>query len=197
MLTAIAFVTIAQAAQTYAPNGPQLRFTMSSGKSFVITTDPRTSPRTVTHIMNLVNAGFYDRQRVHRVENWVTQWGAPASKTEPMMVKDKKTGKLDLNEKVGDGGSGHDLPFEGSETIDFVRGVAGIASEGLQLGGDSQIFVLKKDALRLFNSYAVLGKVTEGMATVDGIQFGDRFARVIVVGTPAQKQAQKSPKKKH
>lgn len=182
MINVIATIVLAHAGMqaAYHPTGPQIKFTMSSGKSFVITTDPTASPKTVAHIVKLVRSGFYDRQRIHRVENWVTQWGAPASKTEPLMVG--KGAKRELNEKVGDGGSGANLPFEGSQTIDFVRGIAGIASEGLQQGGDSQIFVLKKDAIRLFNSYAVLGKVTEGMATVDGIKFGDRIARATILG---------------
>lgn len=182
MLTVIASIVLAHAgAQAYNPTGPAIKFTMANGKSFVVTTDPKTSPKTVSHVLALVKSGFYDRQRIHRVESWVTQWGAPASKSEPMMVKGKD-GKMSLNDKVGDGGSGHDIPFEGSQTIDFVRGVVGIASEGLQMGGDSQLFVLKKDTLRLFNSYAILGKVSEGMATVDAIKFGDRITKATVMG---------------
>lgn len=185
MLTVIASIVLAHAgAQAYNPSGPAIKFTMANGKSFVVTTDPKTSPKTVSHVLALVKKGFYDRQRIHRVESWVTQWGAPASKNEPMMVKGKD-GKMSLNDKVGDGGSGHDIPFEGSQTIDFVRGVVGIASEGLQMGGDSQLFVLKKDTLRLFNSYAILGKVSEGMATVDAIKFGDRITKASVIGAKA------------
>jgi peptidylprolyl isomerase len=75
---------------------------------------------------------------------------------------------------MGDGGSGHDVPFEMSE-VDYDRGVVGVASEGLQRGGDSQLFVLKKPAYRLYHSYAVVGKVTSGMDVVDGIKKGDRI----------------------
>jgi cyclophilin family peptidyl-prolyl cis-trans isomerase len=66
--------------------------------------------------------------------------------------------------------------------VDFKRGVVGIASTGLQLPGDSQIFILKKDTLRLYHSYAVLGKVTKGMAVVDAIQVGDRIKSIKPVG---------------
>lgn len=166
----------------YRPSGPKVRFTMSSGRSFVVTTDPKSSPLTVAHILRLVRQGFYDGQRVHRVENWVTQWGAPASRKEPLDVRDKKTGKMKQNDRVGDGGSGKDIEkFEMSE-VDFHRGVVGIASNGLQLPGDSQLFVLKKDWLRLYHSYAAVGKVTQGMDVVDAIKRGDRIrsAQVIV-----------------
>ncbi|MEQ1822981.1 MAG: peptidylprolyl isomerase [Fimbriimonadaceae bacterium] len=153
-------------ASAFQPTGPKIVVTMQGGKSFTITTDKAGSPKTVTHIAALIKKGFYDCQRIHRVEPWVTQWGAPASKTKPM-----------TDEAVLGGGSGKDMPFEGSKW-DYYRGVVGIASEGLQLGGDSQIFVLKKDAFRLFGSYAVLGKVTSGMGVVDNIKKGDRIKSV-------------------
>lgn len=165
----------------YKPTGPKIRFTMQSGRSFVITTDPKSSPKTVAHIIALVRRGFYDRQRIHRVEYWVTQWGAPASRNQPLDVKDPKTGKMAQNEKVGDGGSGKNIPaFEMSE-VDYYRGVVGIASDGLQRPGDSQLFVLKRDAQRLYHSYAAVGKVTQGMDVVDAIKRGDRIrsARVL------------------
>ena len=114
--------------KTYSPSGPVIQVTMEHGGAFDITTDPVTSPKTVAHILALVKTGFYDGQRVHRVEPWVTQWGAPESKNLPLMVKDK-TGKMVVNEKVGDGGSGRDIPaFEPAPNVDFTRGVVGIAT---------------------------------------------------------------------
>jgi len=157
-------------ADTYHPHGPKIEFTMASGKSFVITTDPKDSPITVAHIIGLVRRHFYDKQRVHRVEDWVTQWGDPLSKTAPMSDKN-----------MGDGGSGHDVKFEMSE-VDWDTSLVGVAAEGLQLGGDSQLFVLKKPAWRLYHSYAVVGKVTKGMEVVDGIKKGDRIRSARMLG---------------
>jgi cyclophilin family peptidyl-prolyl cis-trans isomerase len=168
-------------AADYRPSGPKVRFTMASGKSFVITTDPKSSPLTVAHILGLVRKGFYDGQRVHRVESWVTQWGAPASRNEPLDVKDPKTGRTVQNERVGDGGSGKDIAKFEMADVDFHRGVVGIASTGLQVPGDSQLFILKKDTFRLYRSYAVVGKVTSGMDVVDGIKRGDRFRRAQIL----------------
>lgn len=168
MLLAVA-IPIQDSPDAFQPTGPRLVVTMQSGKSFTITTDQKGSPKTVEHILGLVNKKFYDRQRIHRVEHWVTQWGAPASKT-----KDLTT------EEVLGGGSGKDIAFEESKW-DYHRGVVGIASTGLQVGGDSQIFILKKDAFRLYRSYAVLGKVTSGMDTVDGIKKGDRIRTMRVM----------------
>ncbi|HEY3783138.1 MAG TPA: peptidylprolyl isomerase [Fimbriimonadaceae bacterium] len=157
-------------ASTYHPNGPKIEFEMANGKTFVITTDPKTSPKTVKHILELVMQHFYNRQRVHRVEDWVTQWGDPLSKTAPMSDK-----------KMGDGGSGHDVPFE-NNNVDWDRSLVGVASDGLQRGGDSQLFVLKKPAWRLYHSYAVVGKVTKGMDVVDSIKKGDKIRNAWVIG---------------
>lgn len=153
----------------YTPSGPVVEVTVEGRGTFRITTDPKTSPKTVEHILSLVRSGFYDRQRVHRVEYWVTQWGAPASKDKP----------IDSDEVLG-GGSGKQLPFEMSD-VDFVRGIVGVASTGLQVGGDSQLFIIKQDRLYLWRSYAVVGKVTQGMDVVDRIQRGDRLTRMRVL----------------
>lgn len=158
-----------QSSPSYNPKGPVIEFRVAGRGIFQITADTKASPKTVEHIIALVKKGFYNRQRVHRVEPWVTQFGDPLSKTAPMTHK-----------QMGEGGSGKDVPFEMSE-VDFTRGVCGIASTGLQIGGDSQIFILKKDTYRLYHSYAVLGKVTKGMDVVDRIKKGDRItsARVL------------------
>ncbi|MCL6623423.1 MAG: peptidylprolyl isomerase [Fimbriimonadales bacterium] len=169
-----------QAQTEYSPQGPILVVTVEKRGVFEITTDPKSSPKTVAHIVSLAKKGFYDRQRIHRVESWVIQWGAPASRDKPLN-----------SEEVLGGGSGKQLPFEESE-VDFTRGVCGIASTGLQVGGDSQIFILKRDWLRLWRSYAVLGKVTRGMEVVDKIRLGDRILR-ITVRENSKKPASKKP----
>ena len=177
-MTALIVALLLQA-DKYQPTGPRIEVTMANRKTFVIATDPKTSPKTVDHILSLVKKKFYDRQRVHRVEHWVTQWGAPASRDQPFEIKGKD-GKMTLNPAVGDGGSGKDVPFEESQQ-DFYRGIVGVASTGLQVGGDSQLFILKKDTLRLFRSYAVVGKVIQGMDVIDKIKRGDRIVSMKVL----------------
>ncbi|MCH8275126.1 MAG: peptidylprolyl isomerase [Armatimonadetes bacterium] len=157
-----------QAPPEYKPAGPVLVIMVENRGTFEITTDPKASPKTVEQIVRLIKKGFFDRQRFHRVESWVVQWGAPASRDKPLDSED-----------VLDGGSGHQLPFEESQ-VDYYRGVVGIASTGLQVGGDSQIFILKRDCLRYWRSYAVLGKVTKGMDVVDKLKRGDRITKIRV-----------------
>lgn len=153
----------APAQDDYRPNGPRIAVTLESGRTFTITTDPESSSKTVAYILQLCRSRFYDQQRIHRSEPWVVQWGAPASKDEP----------LD-SDAVRSGGSGKQLPFEES-SVDFKRGVVGVASTGLQVGGDSQLFILRKDTERLWRSYAVVGLVTAGMDVVDAMPVGTRI----------------------
>jgi cyclophilin family peptidyl-prolyl cis-trans isomerase len=148
------------AVQGYHPSGPKIEVELSGHRTFIITTDPKGSPLTTKGILRLVKGGFYDGQRVHRVESWVVQWGDPQSKT--LSAGDSR---------LGTQGSGHPLPFEDGGA-NFTRGIVGIASTGTGVGGDSQLFVLTKDAVYLNHGYAVLGKVTEGMKVVAAISVG-------------------------
>lgn len=153
----------------YHPHGPLIVVTMGSGARFTIETDPKGSPDTVSKILRLVRRGFYDGQRVHRVESWVVQWGDPVS-------------RKGMNAKgLGDGGSGIPIQFEERPDVDFTRGIVGIASEGLQRGGDSQLFIIKTDRLYLYRSYAVVGRVISGMDVVGRIEKGDKVRSMRVV----------------
>ncbi len=135
MVLAATLVLGFQGTKVYAPAGPKLQVVVQGRGSFEITTDPKSSPKTVAGVIALVRRGFYNQHRFHRVEPWVVQWGDPAS----------RTGSLD-NPAIGSGGSGKALPFEGSR-VAFRRGVVGIASTGARVGGDAQLFVLTKDAV--------------------------------------------------
>lgn len=148
--------------------GPRLQVTMSNGKSFVIQTAERESPRTVKRIVALVEQGFYNGIRFHRVEPWVVQWGDPKSKQ-----------SVDAP-GVGGGGSGQGLPFEESK-IPFTEGTVGVASTGMKVGGDSQLFVLTRAATHLNGNYAVLGRVVSGMDVVKAIERGDTISKIVVL----------------
>lgn len=160
---------LALAPQVYNPTGPKLVFTMEGGKSFTIATDAKGSPKTVKRIVELAKSKFYNGIRVHRVEPWVVQWGDPISKK-----------SIDPASGVGTSGSGKQLPFEKSN-VEFVRGIVGVASTGFGVGGDSQLFILKKDATHLNGGYAVVGKVVKGMDVVDKLEVGSRIKSVKVI----------------
>jgi hypothetical protein len=54
----------------------------TSRGTFEVETYPDDAPRTVAHIVALVERGFYDGQRIHRaVPAFVVQWGDPRTRT--------------------------------------------------------------------------------------------------------------------
>lgn len=128
----------------------------------VLELDSTKAPKTVAQITRLIKSGFYDGQRIHRVEDWVIQWGDPQSKQDDF-----------LQVAVGTQGSGNPLDFEDSG-IPHIRGVLSMASTGERVGGDSQMFILRKDSQFLDGNYASFGKVLEGMDVVDNIQQWDK-----------------------
>ncbi len=133
---------------------------------------PAKAPKTVVQILRLIDTGFYNGQRIHRVEDWVIQWGDPQS---------KKPNWKQL--PVGSRGSGKNLPFE-SNDIKMGPGVVAMASTGAMVGGDSQIFILTsasgRSAPSLQGNYAAFGKVVSGMNVIPKIQSGDaiRMSRI-------------------
>ena len=147
---------------------PDLKVTMGSGKSFVIHTDGMAAPKTVARIVQLVKSKFYDGQRFHRVEDWVVQWGAPQSK------------KSVDDPAVGNGGTGKNMPFEPGR-ISFTKGVCGVASTGAGLGGDSQLFIVKRDSTFLNGKYSSWVKVTSGMDVVANIKRGDMIKSISII----------------
>lgn len=145
----------------------QLVVTFTNGKSFTIEVDAKNAPKTAAHIMALVKKKFYDGQRFHRVEDWVVQWGDPGSKK---------------SLEVGGGGSGKNMPFEAGK-LSFKKGVVGIASTGAKVGGDSQLFVVRRDSTFLDGSYAAMGRVTKGMDVIMNLKRGDTIKSMKVVVT--------------
>lgn len=139
---------------------------------------PKKAPKTVERIVGFIEDGYYDKQRFHRVESWVVQWGSPSSRNT----------NLD-DPSVGSGGSGMQiLPFETNDIV-MEAGTLAMASTGAKVGGDSQVFILTSalgadQAQFLQGSYAAFGKVTSNMEAVDRIQKGDYLEMKVVEKTP-------------
>lgn len=143
--------------------GPKIVVNMANGKSFTIQTDEKGAPKTVAGIAALVKKGFYDGQRVHRVERgFVIQWGDPKSRN-----------GVDTP-GVGSGNNAPALPFEAGR-LPFTKGVVGIASTGAGTGGDCQLFVMLGPAPSLNGGYSAMGRVVDGMNVVMNIQKGDKI----------------------
>jgi peptidyl-prolyl cis-trans isomerase B (cyclophilin B) len=157
-------------ASTLSPGvGPIVVVETEKG-TFEFETYPNEAPKTVKHIIALVNKRFYNGQRVHRVvPGFVVQMGEPASR--------------DMTKKAqwGTGGSGTPIgAAEFSKTRTHVLGAVAMAHAGDAAQADSQFYVTLAPQPRLDGAYAVFGKVISGMEVVQKLAVDDRIVRVTV-----------------
>ena len=120
--------------------------------------DRERSPKTVDNFLKLVESGFYDGVRFHRViKGFMIQSGDPLSK--------------DLSKKSvwGTGGPGYkfDDEIKGGET--YKRGTLAMANSGPNTNG-SQFFIVTAEDSHLPASYTVFGNVVSGIDTALKIQ---------------------------
>lgn len=141
--------------------------------TFEFETYPDEAPKTVEHILRLVRRGFYNGQRIHRVEpKFVVQWGDP--RTRDMT-------KRDTWGRGPGGGSGRPVGVaEFSKKRLHVRGAVGMAHAGDPTQADSQIYVLLGNRPALDGKYVVFGKVISGMDVVDKLEVTDIVKRMSV-----------------
>lgn len=119
---------------------------------------PDLMPITVANFDKLVQSGFYNGLKFHRVEDWVIQGGDPKGN--------------------GTGGPGWSIKLETNPQLRNVRGAVAMARAMDPDSAGSQFYILKKDASWLDGQYAVFGKVIQGMDVVDQIEAGDQMQAV-------------------
>jgi len=122
------------------------------------------SPITAGNFKKLVEEGFYDGTRFHRViDGFMIQGGDPLSKDE------------NLKDEWGTGGPGYAIDDEFIDGLSNVRGTIAMANSGPNTGG-SQFFINLVDNLNLDwdkgdprSKHPVFGRVISGMDVVDKI----------------------------
>ena len=156
-------------APTVAATAQTAVVTMESGGQVTLEFWPDVAPNHVKNFTGLAGKGFYDGQRVHRVEpKFVVQFGDPLSKTASMD-----------DPRVGSGGSGKTLKAEFNKKP-FDRGVLGMARTSDPHSAGSQVYLMLGPAHFLNGQYTAFGKVTKGMEVVDKIKVGDRIKSIKV-----------------
>ena len=114
---------------------------------------PEVAPNHVARIKELVNSGFYDGLKFHRViAGFMAQTGDPLGN--------------------GTGGSGKNLNAEFNNER-HIRGTLSMARAQDPNSADSQFFICLDDAPHLNGQYTVWGQVIDGMEYVDGIKKGE------------------------
>lgn len=115
--------------------------------------DPLTAPFTVSAIAEYTRAGKYNNTPFHRViSNFVKQGG-------------------DFSMKNGSGTVPEIIPTEPTAGT-FERGIAGVASSGIDTEG-SQFFFTINWSPHLDGNYTIFGRAVRGMEIVDKIRVGD------------------------
>lgn len=138
-----------------ANNNPIVTIEMQNGDIMKLELYPDVAPNTVNNFISLVNKGFYDGIKFHRViRGFMIQGGDP--------------------EGTGMGGPGYSIKGEFTynnfkNDIKHTAGVISMARSQRPDSAGSQFFIMHKDAPHLDGSYAAFGKITEGMDIVNRI----------------------------
>jgi cyclophilin family peptidyl-prolyl cis-trans isomerase len=149
--------------------GPSIVVVETEKGTFEFETYPNEAPKTVAHIVGLINKRFYNGQRVHRVvPGFVMQFGDQQTRD---MTKEKMWGRIE-GPQVG--------VAEFSKLRRHVRGAVALAHNGDASKADTQMYVTLADTPRLDGKYVVFGKVISGMDVVDKLKYADRIVRVTV-----------------
>ena len=135
---------------------------MADGGDIVIELFEKEAPGTVQNFIDLINKGFYNGLRFHRViPGFVAQGGCPNGN--------------------GTGGPGYTIKDElVGNPHKHERGALSMAHRGPNTGG-SQFFIVYEPQPHLDGVHTVFGKVIEGMDVVDGIQQGAIMETVEVI----------------
>ena len=182
----LAIVSLAFSSAVHAPSfaeateGKQTHAKTSPGAGAVIVVEtekgtfefetyPNEAPKTVAHIIGLVNKRFYNGQRIHRVvPGFVVQMGDQQTRD---MTKEKMWGRA-VGPPVG--------VAEFSKLRTHVRGAVAMAHGGDAAKADTQFYVALANTPRLDGEYVVFGKVISGMDVVTKLQYADRIVRLTV-----------------
>ncbi len=124
----------------------------------------KTMPITTANFIKLVQEGFYDGTRFHRVigpakappNGFMIQGGDPLSKDTTKQAR------------WGTGGPGYNIKDEFDRNLHNVRGTIAMANAGPNTGG-SQFFINIGDNTFLDGKHPVFGKVVTGQDVVDTI----------------------------
>lgn len=151
-----------------------MRLTLESKATIDILLFTKDAPKTTAHVIGLVERGFYNSQRFHKVVKeprpFLVQIGDPGSKTKAM---DDRT--------LGTGGSGARIAYEETGYANVVGAVGLATQENDKDSGDSQFYILLANSRFLNGTSTVFGKVVSDMSVVTGIKLGDKVTSVAIV----------------
>jgi cyclophilin family peptidyl-prolyl cis-trans isomerase len=120
------------------------------------------APVTTKNFIELARSGFYDGLSFHRyVPGFVIQGGDPKGD--------------------GTGGSSEKIKLEIHPELKHEKGALGMARSMHPDSASSQFYVCLKNQTGLDGSYAVFGKVIDGMDVVENLRKGDVMEKVEIL----------------
>lgn len=160
-------------AQTPASGEVFMKISVENRGDIVVKLHTDKAPKTCAHIIRLVESGFYNGQRIFRVEKkprpFLIQMGDPATKTKPID-----------DPSIGTGKSGTSVPYEDSG-LTHEEGAVGLSALPRDPNsGDSQFHIILGPAKFLDGQHTVFGTVVGGRSVLRSIEVGDRIASVVI-----------------
>ncbi len=157
-------VSFKQPKQVLKPGEEATAVVKTSCGTFSIALDTKRAPKTADSFAFLAEEGFYDDLTFHRiVPEFVIQGGDP--------------------EGTGSGGPGYKVVEKPPANLAYTKGIVAMAKSSAEPPGTSgsQFFVVTGADAGLPAEYALVGKVSEGLSTVE---------RIGKLGTPEEKPKQ-------
>lgn len=138
---------------------PRVRIETARGDIHVVLHASKV-PEAVKHFLALVEKGFYDDTRFHRVKgDFMAQGGDP--KTRP-----------------GGSGTAPEIPMETNAEHDYFRGALAFARPPTKQVNGGQFFIMTSPKPGL-GEYTIFGHVVSGMAAVDRLELYDELVRAV------------------
>lgn len=135
---------------------PKVQIEMEDGGIMVFELYPQYAPETVENFLSLVDSGFYDGLKFHRIiKGFMAQSGDPLG---------NGTGGSDTNIKGEFAQNGFD-----QNTLAHTKGVLSMARSRDMDSASSQFFLMDGDAPHLDGAYAGFGLLIEGEDVLDKI----------------------------
>jgi peptidyl-prolyl cis-trans isomerase B (cyclophilin B) len=153
---------------------PVAVFEMADGKVFEVELFHDEAPITTANFIDLVEGGYYDGIKFHRVEDWVVQAGdaRTAGREEYVHYIEQEPGER------GFGRGAFSMARLGAKNPDG-------SMEYYETSG-TQFFIIKQGGEHLNGKFCVFGWVISGMSDVDALSQGDTIGEVTVVEVPAE-----------
>ena len=136
---------------------------VTSGGSIVLELFELEAPNTVANFISLVEAGFYDGTKFHRVlANFMAQGGDPNTKPDGQGVP-------------GQGGPGYRIHDEHTRegARNHFAGSLSMANSGTPHSGGSQFFLTHEPTPHLNGKHTVFGRILEGLDVARGLKIND------------------------